>query len=367
MSDIFRPFIKAIGAGKRSGRYLTEDEAYTAMTMLLKGEVTLEQKGAFLMLLRVREESIEELTGFVRACRHMLPAVNNADLDLPSVDIDIACYAGKRRQLPWFLLALSVLQQKGYRLFIHGTAEPLSTRLYVKDTLSQLGLLPALQAKTGTEAFQNLRSRGLAYMDLADIHAPLNDIIQLRDAFGLRSCANTLARLLNPLNAHYCVQGVHHQGVDEKHMGIAAKLYDKHVLCYRGEGGEPEINPAKSTQLHFYRHGQNSPFTTAELPAKQTWQIKPKTLDVASLLSCWEGKSKHDSIHHYAVNTVISSLTPIIMMIKSVPLATASALASIWWEQRNRQELLSVDLDTYSRSQILLKDSVREWDDGATN
>jgi anthranilate phosphoribosyltransferase len=341
VNDEFSPFIKAIGAGKRSGRYLSEHEAFTAMSMVLRDKVSPEQKGAFLMLLRVREESIEELTGFVRACREMLESIPQNNYKRPYVDIDIACYAGKRRQLPWFLLSLALLHQNGHRLFIHGTAEPHSTRLYVKDALSQLGLLQNLQATSIKHACQLLDTRNIAYMDLADIHPTLNNIIQLREAFGLRSCANTLARLLNPFDAKYAVQGVHHQGVDVKHMGIAANLRDKNVLCFRGEGGEPEVNPSIVTSLHFYQDSCRA-LTQCEMQAKQSWQIKPKTLDLSCLYACWSENESSDRQRQYGVNTVISTLAPIIMMVESCAIEDAEELAIKWWQQRSRTEFLSV-------------------------
>jgi anthranilate phosphoribosyltransferase len=353
MSKAFTPFIKAIGAGQRAGRYLTEEEAFIAMSMVLNNQVQAEQKGAFLMLLRVREESIDELTGFVRACRSFLPSYKQAFIEPSLTDIDIACYAGKRRQLPWFILAISLLQQNGFRLFVHGTTEPHSARLYIKDALRQLGLLGSLQAATTAQAIQKINTQGIAYMDLQDIHAPLDGIIQLRELFGLRSCANTLARLLNPLNATYSVQGVHHQGIDHKHVNIAAKLQDKQVLCFRGEGGEPEVNPAKITNLHFYSHSSGEPPTQIDMPASQSWQIKPKSLDASLLLKCWQGDNRNTPTNDYAFNTLISTLVPMLMMTKSLTMTNATTLAKRWWNDRNKAEFLSVDLKGTSASELM--------------
>ncbi|KKM06383.1 hypothetical protein LCGC14_1744540 [marine sediment metagenome] len=86
-------------------RSLPLEEAEEAMSMILRGEVLPEQLGAFLMLLRVKEESPEEIAGFVRAGRNLFDLPSPA----PEVDIDWSSYAGKRRQLPWFLLAALLL------------------------------------------------------------------------------------------------------------------------------------------------------------------------------------------------------------------------------------------------------------------
>ena len=65
----FSKFVAILGRGKTKQRHLTLEESQEAMSMLLRGEAVPEQIGAFLMLLRVKEETGEELAGFVDACR----------------------------------------------------------------------------------------------------------------------------------------------------------------------------------------------------------------------------------------------------------------------------------------------------------
>ncbi len=66
------------------------------------------------MLLRHKEESAEELAGFTRAVRARLqPPGFAVDLDWPS-------YAGKKRHLPWYLLAVKCLAGSGVRVVVHG-------------------------------------------------------------------------------------------------------------------------------------------------------------------------------------------------------------------------------------------------------
>ena len=91
----FAQFVRILGKGKRGARGLTREEAREAMGMLLDDKVEDTQLGAFLMLLRHKEESAEELAGFTEAIRSRLAAPGiRVDLDWPS-------YAGKKRHLPW--------------------------------------------------------------------------------------------------------------------------------------------------------------------------------------------------------------------------------------------------------------------------
>ena len=69
------------------------------------------------MLLRFKEETPEEVAGFVRSVRSSLEP---SDIKI-KIDLDWSSYAGKRRQLPWFLLSALMLSSNGVRIFMHGT------------------------------------------------------------------------------------------------------------------------------------------------------------------------------------------------------------------------------------------------------
>ncbi|AZE18207.1 Anthranilate phosphoribosyltransferase like [Pseudomonas chlororaphis subsp. aureofaciens] len=128
----FAQFVRILGKGKRGARSLTREEAREAMGMLLDDKVEDTQLGAFLMLLRHKEESPEELAGFTEALRERLQAPPiKVDLDWPS-------YAGKKRHLPWFLLAAKCLAQNGVRILLHGGGAHTAGRLYTEQLLEQL-------------------------------------------------------------------------------------------------------------------------------------------------------------------------------------------------------------------------------------
>jgi anthranilate phosphoribosyltransferase len=320
----FKDFIRIIGRGQRAGRTLTMQEAKQAMSMVINGQATEVQKGAFLMLLRVREETAEELAGFSQAFRQFTPT-NLSEL---AVDLDIGCYAGKRRHLPWFLLSAMLLAQSGKRIFLHGTHEPDSKRLYLKEVLPQIGFDVAQNSQQAQVA---LDSFGFAYMDLKDINPQLDDIIQLRDQFGLRSCANTLARMLNPSNAAHSLQGIFHRKVDEKHRETAALLNDHNVLCFRGEGGEVEFNPLRDVTLHISRHAQQS--SSDVMATCETFITKPQALDTKQLISVWTGQVDDT----YAYHAVIGTLSLMLVLVDKLDWAVAYEQAEQMWQGRNRQ------------------------------
>ncbi|WP_416307271.1 glycosyl transferase family protein [Neptunicella sp. SCSIO 80796] len=323
MSEQFKQHLKNIGRGLRSGRNLTQQEAFEAFSLLLAGETTAEQRGAFLMLLRVREETAQELAGFVQACRQF----NQLDATALKADLDMGCYAGKRRHLPWFILACRVLAQNGKRIFLHGSEEPESHRLYLSEVLPQLGIAVAQDAN---QACQQLDQSGLSYMNLCHINPQLDAIIQLRAQFGLRSCANTLARMLNPSNAPNSLQGVYHHHVDQKHAEAALLSEHHNMLCFRGEGGELEFNPERNVTLHIVREGQ---YQQTEVPLLLAqWQVKDKALDAQQLRRYWQGEFESE----YAYLAITGTLAIQLALLEQQDWSTALAEAKSLWQQRDR-------------------------------
>ncbi|MCC6373802.1 MAG: glycosyl transferase family protein, partial [Moraxellaceae bacterium] len=197
----FAQYVRIVGKGKSGSRSLTYAEAQAAFSMILKGEVLEAQLGAFLMLLRVKEETCEELAGFVQATRDWLHAPQIA------VDVDWSSYAGKRKHYPWFLLAALVLAENGVRVFMHGASGHTVNRLYTEEVLPVLG---HQLCQTWQEVAETLDKHQFAYLSLDAYCPPLANIIQLRNIMGLRSPVHTLSRLINPLNAQCSLQAIFH-------------------------------------------------------------------------------------------------------------------------------------------------------------
>ena len=112
----FANYIRILGKGQRGARSLTQEEAYDAMKQIFCYDVEPEQIGAFLMLMRVKEETAEEVAGFVTAIRESIPVPEEHD----EVTSEWSSYSGKHRQLHWYLLASLMLQANGHRVCLHG-------------------------------------------------------------------------------------------------------------------------------------------------------------------------------------------------------------------------------------------------------
>nr|WP_315277492.1 glycosyl transferase family protein [uncultured Acinetobacter sp.] len=280
---LFAQFIRIIGKGKTGARSLTYDEAYQAFSMILRNQVLDVQLGAFLMLLRVKEESVEELAGFVQATRDQL------QFKPLQVDLDWSSYAGKRRHYPWFLLAALTLAKHGYKVVMHGASGHTINRLYTEQALQYLDY-PICQ--NDLEVEQQLAQCNFAYLPLDVISPILSELINLRNVMGLRSPIHTLARLINPFNAKATMQAIFHPAYRSSHQQAAFQLGYQNSAVIKGEGGEFERNPDAKTLICGIKNGA---LYEHELP-KLTDNRSPveEELDLAVFKAVWLGQHTHE-------------------------------------------------------------------------
>jgi len=323
----FAPFIRILGKGKTSTRSLSQGEAQQAFGMILRGDVEPLQIGAFLMLLRVKEESPDELAGFVQACRaHMKPPPHELWADL-----DWSSYAGKKHQHPWFILSLLLLAQAGYRVFIHGSAGHTPDRLYTEHAMRQLGL-PV--ASHWTDVGQQLDAHNLSYLSLAYFCSPLEELMQLRPLLGLRSPVNTLSRMLNPLNARASLQSIFHPAYARLHQEADRILQQPCSLVFKGDSGEVEVKPQADTRLYRLHDQQAHEILLPRSIAKRIESVV--TPDVESIKALWRGSADNQ----YGLNaTLATTAAALLALCPDINLAAAQLQATELWQNRDTTRL----------------------------
>ncbi|KZY29538.1 MULTISPECIES: glycosyl transferase family protein [unclassified Oleiphilus] len=316
----FAPFVRILGKGKKGSRSLTEQEAFEAMNMILKGEVEDVQLGAFLMLLRVKEESAEELSGFVKAVKEQLntPAI--------AADLDWSSYAGKRRHLPWYLPAIFLLAQAGYRVMIHGASGHTANRLYTENILNELGI-PV--SRSWEEVADSMNVRSFAYLPLDAISPRLAEMINMRHLMGLRSPVHSLSRLINPLNADSVLQGIFHPPYSGLHQEAGALLGYRSLSVIKGEGGEIERNPDNAMVVKSAIKGE---LTEEEWPSQfERRHVKGQDLTVNYLKQVWRGEQEDE----YALGAIIGTTALALKSLKpEFSQKDAFAFAEKLWSER---------------------------------
>jgi len=326
MSDHpFAQFLRILGKGPKSRRSLTQAEAAEALQMILAGEVTDKQLGAFLLLMRANGESQDELIGFVKGLREYLSLSKITS----NVDLDWAAYAGKWRYPPYFLLSVKLLAENGYKILLHGDAGQFNNRSYVESFLEPLQIQQACSLSNANEL---LNQNQAVYLPLSCFAPQLREILHLKSEIGVRTVFNTAVKLLNPLNAKKSMQGIFHKGVEHLHHAASSVNGTERNLVFKGEGGEPEIRPDAFSHLYFSSHqaGQESVFEDVVFQSITERQMRPKTWQEEDLFALWKG-TKEDI---YGQQSVIATTAVALMLMESLDQPTALRRANEFWIKR---------------------------------
>lgn len=182
--------MKAVLAQVASGVTLGRDEAYEAFAIIMSGDATPAQIGAFLMGLRVRGETVEEITGAVRALREKALRIT-----APADAIDIVGTGGDASGT--FNIstgAALVVAACGVPVAKHGN-RALSSRCGAADVLAALGVnLDADMEVIG----RALREAGIAFLMAPRHHSAMRHVAGPRVEIGTRTIFNLLGPLSNP-------------------------------------------------------------------------------------------------------------------------------------------------------------------------
>jgi len=319
----FAEFVKILGKGKKGSRPLTQDEAYRAMSMILADQVEPIQLGAFLMLMRVKEETPEELAGFVQAARESfsIPA------QTVHVDLDWSSYAGKRRHLPWFLLSTLLLAENDIRIFMHGAGGHTEGRIYTHNVLKYLNLEAATSIE---ESIKQIEQHNFSYLSLEHFCPKLYEMINLRPLMGLRSPVHTLVRLLNPLSASHAIQGIFHPSYRQVHQKAALLLNQPSMAVLKGEGGETERNPDMDCLVQAVKNNELIEEQWPALFARR--HVKSENLDPEQLAQLWRGEISDE----FAEATIIGTAAIALKHIgKADTQDQAHELATQYWQNRS--------------------------------
>ncbi|MCX2981391.1 glycosyl transferase family protein [Halieaceae bacterium IMCC14734] len=323
----FAQYVRILGKGKTGTRNLQREEARDAFRMMLTGNAEPLQIGAFLMLLRVKEESGEELAGFVDACRDVMGFVPRPQ----EVDLDWSSYAGKKNQQPWYLLSALLLAANGIKVCIHGADGHTPGRVYTGPVLERLGIKAANSIQ---QAQEHLRERNFAWLPLANFCPQLHEMMQYRHLLGLRSPVNTLARLLNPLGANSSIQSVFHPAYARLHLEGDALLQQPASLVFKGEGGEVEIKPHATTDCQMQRMGTDASFSwQRSLPQKPESE---SLLGSAALKQLWRDDDGQERYRYGRLATVHTAAVALLLLDRASDQQQALQLATDWWQQRER-------------------------------
>ncbi len=235
------------------GDTLTEQEAYEAMIAIMSGEATASQIASFLSILRLRGETVDELTGFARGMRSRMMPIDYEE------DVIDTCGTGGDEAATFNIstAAAIVASSLGVKVAKHGN-RAVSSKSGSADVLEALQI--DIQA-TPEEAKEALRTKGLAFLFAPIYHSAMKHAAIPRKEIGFRTVFNLLGPLANPARCKRQVIGVYSTRYAEKLAAALQRLGSSHVLLVTGRDGLDECSITTETDVVELKDGEIRRFT----------------------------------------------------------------------------------------------------------
>ncbi|NGN66426.1 anthranilate phosphoribosyltransferase [Streptomyces sp. A7024] len=223
-----------------------EDTAW-AMDRIMQGEASNAQIGAFVVALRAKGETVQEVAGLVRT---MYEHANTIEVPGPTVDI-VGTGGDRAKTVNISTMSAIVVAGTGAKVVKHGNRAA-SSASGASDVLEKLGvnleLTPARVAEVAAEA-------GITFCFAVKFHPALRHVAQARRELGIPTTFNVLGPLTNP--AQVRAQAV---GVADARMApiVAGVLADRgnSALVFRGDDGLDELTTTATSTVWVVRDGQ---------------------------------------------------------------------------------------------------------------
>jgi anthranilate phosphoribosyltransferase len=231
---------------------LSVDEARTAFDIIMSGNATPSQIGAVLMGLRVRGETVDEITGAVMTMREKMTRVS-----APAGSLDIVGTGGDTSgSYNVSTCAALVAAGAGLNIAKHGN-RALSSKSGAADTLAALGV--NIEAKPETIS-RCISEAGCGFMFAPAHHAAMRHVGPSRVELATRTIFNLLGPLSNPASVKRQVVGVFARQWVEPLAHVLNKLGSEAVWITHGEGGLDEITPTGTTWVAELKDGKVTTF-----------------------------------------------------------------------------------------------------------
>jgi len=224
MSNNLKPFLARLAAGET----LTDADAEAAFDIIMSGEATPAQIGALLMAMRVRGETVPELTGAVRAMRARMSAIT-----APADAIDVVGTGGDGSgTFNISTAAAFVVASTGVPVAKHGN-RAITSRSGSADVLEALGVRIDHTAESAADA---LREHGFAFLFAPAFHPAMKHAGPTRREIGIRTSFNLIGPLTNPAGARRALIGVGAPEAAARIAEVAGVLGTDRTLVVHGVG-----------------------------------------------------------------------------------------------------------------------------------
>ncbi len=229
------------------GQDLTEAQMTGAMRDIMEGKTTDAQIGSFLTALRMKGETVEEITGAARVMREKVTAIKS-----PEYTVD-TCGTGGDMSHTFNISTTTalVVAACGVPVAKHGNRS-VSSSCGSADVLEALGVKIDLEP---AKVERCLEETGFGFMFAPLFHPAMKYAIGPRREMGIRTIFNILGPLTNPAGAGRQVMGVFSEKLTEPLARVLGNLGVRHALIVHGEDGLDEITNTARTKVSELREG----------------------------------------------------------------------------------------------------------------
>ena len=231
---------------------LAQQEAQFFFTEIMQGKLTNEQLAGALIALKIRGETIEEISGAVSA------ALENAQ-PFPTPDYAFADIVGTggdgHHTINISTASAIVAATMGYKIAKHGSRS-VSSKTGASDVLSELGINIMVSPNIARQALDEI---GVCFLFAPLYHSGFKYAVPVRQALKTRALFNILGPLVNPARAKRQLLGVYSPEVLEIYAQTVKALNHEHTIVVYGAGldevavhGETQVAEIENGQIHYY-------------------------------------------------------------------------------------------------------------------
>ncbi len=244
---------------------LTQAQMEDVMRIIMNGEATEAQIGALMMGLRLKGESIDEITAAARVMREFAIKIDVSDV--PYL-VDIVGTGGDGQNLFNVSTASAfVIAAAGATIAKHGN-RGVSTKSGSSDLLEKAGINLDLDMK---QTERCIREMGVGFLFAPNHHKAMKYAVGPRKELGIRSIFNLLGPLTNPAGVKRLVIGVFSQELCRPIAEVMKQLGAEHVMVVHSKDGLDEISLASTTYVAELKNGEVT-----------EWEITPEHVDIES-------------------------------------------------------------------------------------
>jgi anthranilate phosphoribosyltransferase len=230
-----------------AGADLSEEAAHTAMSVIMAGEAESSQIAAFIVALRAKGETIDEMTGLVRAMYDAAVTV-----DVGEVVVDTAGTGGDRSgTFNISTTAAFIAAGAGAKVAKHGNRAA-SSKTGSADVLEELGVPIDVEPD---QVAMLIREAGFGFFFAPRFHPAMRFAGPVRRELGVPTVFNFLGPLVNPARAQRQVIGVADERMAERMIGVLQRLDREVAFVFHGSDGLDELTTSGTSSIYRLKDG----------------------------------------------------------------------------------------------------------------